>query len=576
MENSETLALRAAKGDKAAFEQIYRDTYRSVYFTCISFIKNEADAKDMVQDTYLTAFEKLESLDDKSKLASWLNRIAVNKCRDYLKKKTPDFLDEETLENLPCEENESFLPEEYITDREKRRIVMKIMREVLSDVQYQTVIMYYFDEMTAAEIAGIMNCPVGTVTYRLSVARARIKEGVLDYENENNEKLHAIVGIPFLTRLLKAEAESLDIPPISPDMFANRKSPVNNAAKSAENGAKKMFDTLKSKVIAGVVAAAVVGGGITAGVMLSSNSDNSDDDIEPDVSVSSNDKISNDESSKSDLPSDVSDKDESSEAEPEYTGTRLWIDDIDLSNPITEQPDMKIGDMLGGTLDLPLTTEQLDERYSFYYFSGGKKYCSTIEEALAEGGVDERSHSFSIYCKPKTGDDGNGYEIEAMNYSDDENVTHEDCYYNNWWRIAEEYSYKYKEILDPDGVVEDDDAKALLENFMKTAGSPNYFSTVTSSFDDFEATRHDDNSLHAYYLGWVYDDYVILVSLHDGIYYGKNSLLISYVEYMPIEWWNLQQNGPLSSGSLDFSHNDIERLAESNGTTVSNVAGKKQ
>ena len=45
---------------------------------------------------------------------------------------------------------------------------------------------------------------------------------------------------------------------------------------------------------------------------------------------------------------------------------------------------------------------------------------------------------------------------------------------------------------------------------------------------------------------------------------------------MPIEWWNLQQNGPLSSGSLDFSHNDIERLAESNGTTVSNVAGKNQ
>ena len=91
MDNLETLALRAAKGDKAAFEQIYRETYRSVYFTCISFLKSESDAKDMVQDTYLTAMEKLESLDDKSKLASWLNRIAVNKCKDYLKKKTPDF-----------------------------------------------------------------------------------------------------------------------------------------------------------------------------------------------------------------------------------------------------------------------------------------------------------------------------------------------------------------------------------------------------------------------------------------------------------------------------------------------------
>lgn len=572
MENSETLALRAAKGDKAAFEQIYRETYRSVYFTCLSFIKTQSDAMDMVQDTYLTALEKLESLDDKSKLASWLNRIAVNKCRDYLKKKTPDFLDEETLENLPCEENESFLPEEYITDREKRRIVMNIMREVLSDVQYQTVIMYYFDEMTAAEIAGIMNCPVGTVTYRLSVARARIKEGVLDYENKNNDKLHAIVGIPFLTRLLKAEAESLDIPPISPDMFANKKSPVNNTAKIAENGAKKMFDTLKSKIIAGVVAVAVVGGGIAVGVSLNNDSEKNDNDVEPDTSVSSND-----ESSKSDVKPETSHKDDSSDDVPEYTGTRLWIDDIDFSNPITQQPDMKIGDMLGGTLDLPLTTEQLDERYSFYYFGSGKTYCSTIEEALAEGGVNERSHSFSIYCKPKTGDDGNGFAIEAMNYEEGKNVTHEDCYYNNWWRIAEVYSYKYKEILDPYGVVSDyNDSRALLENFMKTAGSPNYFSTVTSSFEDFEATRHDDNSLHSYYLGWVYDDYAIIVSIYDGIFNDKNTFEISYVEYMPIEWWDYQQKGPASSTSLDFSHNDIERLAESNGTTVSNVAGKKQ
>ncbi|MGN0632897.1 MAG: RNA polymerase sigma factor [Oscillospiraceae bacterium] len=534
MENLETLTLRAKEGDKAAFEKIYLETYRSVYFTCIGFLKNEADAKDITQETYLTALEKIDSLEDKSRISPWLNRIAVNKCRDLLKKKTPEYLDEETLENLPAEESENFLPEDYITDREKRQIVMDIMRRVLSDIQYQTVIMFYFNEMTAAEIAGIMNCPVGTVTYRLSAARAKIKEGVLDYENENDQKLHGVVGIPFLTRLLKAEAESLDIPPFSPDMFAdktNKKSPVNNAAKNAENGAKKMLNTLKAKVITGVVAAAVVGGGVTAGVMLN-NKNNIEPDDEQDVSVTetieNSEQSEVSEESESDVSEEVSQADESSETAPKYTGTRLWIDDVDLTNPLSEQPDLKIGDMFGGTLDLPLTTEQLEERYDFYYFGNGKTYCSTIGQALTEGGPDERKHDFSIYCKPKTSDDEKGYQIDVMNYADDDSVTFENCYYNNWWRISEVYSYQYKELLDPEGVVEDyDDSKALLENFMKTVGSPNYFSTVTSPFEDFEATRHDDNSLHGYYLGWIFDDYVILVSLYDGIYYGKNSLEIS-------------------------------------------------
>ncbi len=272
-EDLQTLAFRVSEGDMKAFEQLYKLTGKSIYFTCLSFVKNEYDAKDMVQETYLSALEKIDSLKDKSKISSWLNKIAVNKCKDFLKKKVPEPLDDEALEKIQPEEDECFLAEDYVTDSEKRQTVMEIMQSVLSEAQYQTVILYYFNGMSAAEIAEIMKCPTGTVTYRLSTARAKIKKGVLDYENKNDDRLHAIVGIPFLTRLLKAEADSLEAPPLNPDLFSNVKLPANKAAKAAENGVKKMFSTVKSKVIAGVIAVAVVGGGIIAGVMLTSSNE---------------------------------------------------------------------------------------------------------------------------------------------------------------------------------------------------------------------------------------------------------------------------------------------------------------
>ena len=263
----------ALNGDKQAFEQLYQETCRGVYFTCLSFLKNETDANDVMQETYLTAFMKISALDDPESFGAWVNRIAVNKCRDFLKKRSPDYVEEEILENVP-ETEEDFLPDEYVTNRAKRKIVMKIMEECLSEVLYQTVIMFYFHEMSAADIAKEMNCPVGTVTYRLTVARKKIKEAVVDYEENNDDRLHALVGVPFLTRLFRAEAESLDIPKFNPEIVSKVVDSVNNAVtSSAKNGGKNMLKSVKSKIIAGITAVAVVGGTITTGVVLSGKSD---------------------------------------------------------------------------------------------------------------------------------------------------------------------------------------------------------------------------------------------------------------------------------------------------------------
>ena len=139
------LVQRMKQGEQTAFEEVYRETYRSVYFICLGFMKNEENAKDAMQDTYMTAFSKLEQLKEEEKFVAWLKQIAVNRCKRLLEKNGPELVDAEDLENLKKEENENFLPEEYITNKAKRKIVMDIMRKKLSDIQYQTVILFYFN-----------------------------------------------------------------------------------------------------------------------------------------------------------------------------------------------------------------------------------------------------------------------------------------------------------------------------------------------------------------------------------------------------------------------------------------------
>lgn len=180
--NISHLVEKIKKGDNKSFEKLYKLTEREVWFTCISFLKNETTAQDIMQETYITAFLKIQSLEKSSQIRSWLNRIAVNKCKNYLKGKGEIQLDDEIFENQAIVDERISNPEEYISDKAKREIILSIMQEVLSDVQYQTVIMHYFNEMTVDEIAEVFECSRGTVLSRLNYSRAKMKTAIEDYE----------------------------------------------------------------------------------------------------------------------------------------------------------------------------------------------------------------------------------------------------------------------------------------------------------------------------------------------------------------------------------------------------------
>ncbi|MBQ8246734.1 MAG: RNA polymerase sigma factor [Lachnospiraceae bacterium] len=276
------LVKRMKQGDQSAYEEVYRETYRSVYFICLGFMKHEENAKDAMQDTYMTAFSKLEQLKEEEKFHAWLKQIAVNRCKRLLEQTMPELLETEDLENLKKEENENFLPEEYITNKAKRKIVMDIMRKKLSDIQYQTVILFYFNGLELEEIADLMECPPGTVKSRLSVARNKIKEGVLEYEKENKDKLYSFIGIPFLTSLLAAEASGMEIPDIwdglSASLIQLKKENIDLEPKGENIMSKNVkagVGLAKSKIMIGVIATvALIGTGVGIAVGISKGNDN--------------------------------------------------------------------------------------------------------------------------------------------------------------------------------------------------------------------------------------------------------------------------------------------------------------
>lgn len=289
--NISHLVEKIKKGDNKSFEKLYKLTEREVWFTCISFLKNETTAQDIMQETYITAFLKIQSLEKSSQIRSWLNRIAVNKCKNYLKGKGEIQLDDEIFENQAIVDERISIPEEYISDKAKREIILSIMQEVLSDVQYQTVIMHYFNEMTVDEIAEVFECSRGTVLSRLNYSRAKMKTAIEDYENKSGDKLHGVVFVPFFTTIFKEEAKSLAVPNITIKL-PNGQTLATSATKGFATGAKSTVSsivkatataTVKTKVIAVVCGATILAGTSAVGISILAGCNAEKEPTEPSV-----------------------------------------------------------------------------------------------------------------------------------------------------------------------------------------------------------------------------------------------------------------------------------------------------
>ena len=290
MKTIKELVLSAKNGNKKAFDKLYKLTSNDVWFTCVSLLKDEENAKDIMQETYITAFLKLDTLKDEEKFCGWLTAIATNKSKNKLKGKVEYQIDDEIL-IAETETDELMLPEEYITKAEKRKVLLQIMEDTLSFNQYQTVLMFYFDEMSISEIAQGLEISEGTVKSRLNSSRAKMKTAIEDYENKSGDELHGVVVVPFFTTIFKEEAKSLAVPNITIKL-PNGQTLATSATKGFATGAKSTVSsivkatataTVKTKVIAVVCGATILAGTSAVGISILAGCNAEKEPTEPSV-----------------------------------------------------------------------------------------------------------------------------------------------------------------------------------------------------------------------------------------------------------------------------------------------------
>ncbi|WP_301954316.1 sigma-70 family RNA polymerase sigma factor [uncultured Ruminococcus sp.] len=290
MKTIKELVLSAKNGNKKAFDKLYELTSHDVWFTCVSLLKDEENAKDIMQETYITAFLKLDTLKDEEKFCGWLTAIATNKSKNKLKGKVEYQIDDEIL-IAETETDELMLPEEYINKAEKRKVLLQIIEDTLSFNQYQVVLMFYFNELSIAEIAQALEISEGTVKSRLNSSRAKMKTAIEDYENKSGDKLHGVVVVPFFTTIFKEEAKSLAVPNITIKL-PNGQTLATSATKGFATGAKSTVSsivkatataTVKTKVIAVICGATILAGTSAVGISILAGCNAEKEPTEPSV-----------------------------------------------------------------------------------------------------------------------------------------------------------------------------------------------------------------------------------------------------------------------------------------------------
>lgn len=143
-----------------------------------TYVKDWGKAEDIVQDVFITCFTKLETYRGDASLQTWLYRITVNRCKDYLKSWTFKNIKFSDVV-LSFTKSRSELPElRLVTKDDHQELSEKVLS--LSLKYREVIILHYYEELSIKEISSLLNVKISTVKVRLSRARSLLKNMYTD------------------------------------------------------------------------------------------------------------------------------------------------------------------------------------------------------------------------------------------------------------------------------------------------------------------------------------------------------------------------------------------------------------
>ena len=168
------LTQAAARGDMAAFEEIYQRHHRRVYSICLRMLQNATEAEDLTQDVFIQLYRKIGSFRGDSAFTTWLHRLTVNQVLMHFRKRNVKF--EKTTE-------EGETPVQIVGGTENPRkmpVVDKIAIEnaiaQLPDGYRNVFVLHDVEGYEHEEVARILGCSVGTSKSQLHKARLKLRK----------------------------------------------------------------------------------------------------------------------------------------------------------------------------------------------------------------------------------------------------------------------------------------------------------------------------------------------------------------------------------------------------------------
>lgn len=155
------------KNKKLLFEQIYLEYKDNILKISMMYLKDYHLAEDAAQETFCRVLDKLHTLKDVTNIKPWITKIAVNICKDKLKKKSHT--------EIVTDYDDFDSPVNIAEKLESRITVFQALQTLPIDLR-EVVILYYYQELTQKEIAKILKVPETTVAYRLRSAKSKLRD----------------------------------------------------------------------------------------------------------------------------------------------------------------------------------------------------------------------------------------------------------------------------------------------------------------------------------------------------------------------------------------------------------------
>ncbi len=177
--SDEELVARSARGAPESFNQLVVRWERPIYALAYRVIGREDDARDVCQETFLRAFRSIKGFKGQAKFSSWLYRIALNLCRDWMRRErrspmatVPEGVD---LVDLAPPEAPGNSLEDLVGRRELSGKIAQAMAAIPRE-QRTAIVLKEYHGMTFQEIADLQGCPLSTVKTRLYQGLTRLRQ----------------------------------------------------------------------------------------------------------------------------------------------------------------------------------------------------------------------------------------------------------------------------------------------------------------------------------------------------------------------------------------------------------------